>query len=76
VTGSDDGTKRTLGEAASNIDVLLGKLQQGTLAYELVTLLKTTPRERWAEALDEFLKLRITQKVEGTAHAEDQTTRD
>jgi hypothetical protein len=38
--------------------------------------LKAQPRERWAEALDEFLKSRITQKVEGSAHAEDQTTGD
>jgi hypothetical protein len=60
----------------ANIDILLGKLQRGSLAHELVTLLKVEPRERWAEALDDFLKSRITQKVEGSAHAEDQTTGD
>jgi len=60
----------------ANIDILLGKLQQGGLAHELVTLLKAEPRERWAEALDEFLKSRITQKVEGSAHAENQAPGD
>jgi hypothetical protein len=60
----------------ANIDILLGKLQRGSLAHELVTLLKVEPRERWAEALDDFLKSRITQKVEGFAHAEDQTPGD
>jgi hypothetical protein len=60
----------------TNIDTLRQKLQQGSLAHEVVTLLKAEPRERWAEALDEFLKSRITQKVEGSAHAEDQTTGD
>ena len=61
---------------ATNIDTLRQKLQQGSLAYELVTLLKAVSRERWAETLYEFLKLRITQKIEGSAHAEDQTTGD
>ena len=60
----------------ANIDILLGKLQQGSLAHELVTLLKAEPRDRWAEALDEFLKSRIAQKFEGSAHVENQTPGD
>jgi hypothetical protein len=60
----------------SNIDMLLGKLQQGSLAYELVTVLKVTPRESWREGLYEFLKSRISQSVEESAHAEDQTPGD
>ena len=59
-----------------NIEMLLARLQQGSLAHELVTLLKAEPRDRWAQALDEFLKSRIRGKVEGSSHAENQAPGD
>jgi len=60
----------------SNIDVLIQKLREASLAHELVSLLRETPSERWQAVLKSHLQSRIDRKREGALHAEDQEVRD
>ena len=46
-----------------NIDLLLEKLPQGSLAHELVSRLKEFRRDEWLAVLETFLKSRLEQKV-------------
>ena len=59
-----------------NIDLLLEKLSQGTLAHELVSRLKEFGRDEWPAVLETFLKSRLEQKVEELTHGKDQAARD
>jgi len=48
---------------AADVDILLQKLEKGSLGYRLVSILNATPREQWSQALHNLLESRIRQKM-------------
>lgn len=61
---------------SGNIDSLLEKLPQGSLAYELVCQLKKSKRDEWPAVLEAYLKAILKQKVEELEHGKDQAARN
>jgi len=59
-----------------NIDLLLEKLPQGSLAHELVSRLKEFRRDEWLAVLETFLKSRLEQKVKELTHGKGKASRD
>ena len=55
-----------------NIELLLEKLSQDSLAHELVEQLRKSERQDWLVVLDTFLKSRLEQKVQELTHGKDQ----
>ena len=56
-----------------NIDLLLEKLSQDSLAYQIVHRLSKSERQNWPEELDVFLKFILEEKKEELTHGKDQT---
>jgi len=61
---------------ANNIDTLLQRLPQGSLAYQLVSLMGGQPRNKWQETLTSLLQCRVDQQIQRYRHAPDQTPAD
>jgi len=59
-----------------NIDLLLEKLLQGSLAHQLVSRLKESRRDEWFAVLETFLKARLKQKIEELGHGKDPLARN
>ncbi len=57
-----------------NIDALLAHLEEGTLARELVSLLRETEPDRWDPVLREHLERRVQQEVSRLRNAKDQSS--
>jgi hypothetical protein len=60
----------------SNIDALLQRLSEGTLAHELISLLRAHPPDRWHESLKSFLEARVAAEIEAYKDATHQASRD
>ncbi len=58
--------------APDNIDALIDRLAQGSLARELVSVLKDTERARWNEALRAKAEALVNLKSERLSDASDQ----
>lgn len=54
-----------------NIELLLEKLSQDSLAHELVEQLRKSERQDWLVVLDTFLKSRLEQKVQEMTYGKD-----
>ncbi len=61
---------------SNNIQELLNRLPQDSLAYQLVSLLRDQPREKWEEILKDYLHQRISQEIQRRSHDQDQTPGD
>lgn len=71
--GNERGrAKDTMTPAPDNIDALIDRLAQGSLARELVSVLKDTERARWNEALRAKAEALVNLKSERLSDASDQ----
>ena len=61
---------------SNNIQELLNRLPQDSLAYQLVSLLRDQPREKWEKILKDYLHQRIYQEIQRRSHGQDQATGD
>lgn len=59
-----------------NIEVLLEKIPEGSLAYELVSLLREHQAAEWGAALKTTLEERVQQEIRRLSYGQDQATGD
>lgn len=63
-------------DPAANVDRLIEKLPPDSLARELVSRLRETAPDQWAQVLKGMLEERVQQKVKELDNAQDQSARD
>ena len=54
-----------------SIDLLLEKLQEGTLAHEIVNLLREKPQAEWEAAIRDKLNSRVATELKRNRDVED-----
>ena len=60
--------------STANMDALLTDLEAGSLATQLVLLLRDSPKDQWAGVLQEWLRGRVAEEVRQARNAANQST--